>query len=174
MLAPTRNTQTTVQKLVVDWIALEIPENGYSTILSYNLVWDAGSNGQHWTNLIGYETDTLVKRYQVATGLEPGNWYQLKVKAKNAFGWSDYSDVLEIKAATWPEAGTAVTTQVDEVSGDIQITWVEPYDNADTITQYEVLIESRLDGTWVEICSDEGITRSCMLSMNDLISTYGY
>jgi len=63
MKAPTRNSQTNVRKLVVDWIGLSIPESGYSTVLSYNLVWDAGSNGTSWINLIGYETDTLVKRF---------------------------------------------------------------------------------------------------------------
>jgi hypothetical protein len=54
MATPTRDSTTTIKKLVVDWIALAAPENGYSTILSYNLVWDAGTDGVTWTSLIGF------------------------------------------------------------------------------------------------------------------------
>jgi hypothetical protein len=121
MATPTRDATTTIQKLVVDWIALAAPENGYSTVLSYNLVWDAGTNGVTWTSLIGFETDSLVKRFQVVNGISAGTLYQLKVRAKNAFGWSEYSEVLNIKAATWPQIGSAVTTIVDSTSGDITV-----------------------------------------------------
>jgi len=63
MYAPTRNSLTSTKKLVIEWISLSIQESGYSTVLSYNLVWDAGSNGDSLINLIGDETDTLVKRF---------------------------------------------------------------------------------------------------------------
>jgi len=40
MLAPTRNSETSGDKIVVDWSVLVAPDNGDSSILSYNLVWD--------------------------------------------------------------------------------------------------------------------------------------
>ena len=41
MIAPTRHsvreTTTTISKIVVDWLPLVSPENGYVSIVSYNL-----------------------------------------------------------------------------------------------------------------------------------------
>jgi len=41
-----------------------------------------------------------------------------------------------IKAATWPEVGSAIKSSIDEFSGDIIVVWDEPYDNADSITYF--------------------------------------
>lgn len=43
MAAPTRGSGTSTTKLVIDWTALTYPSNGNSAILSYHLVWDAGT-----------------------------------------------------------------------------------------------------------------------------------
>jgi hypothetical protein len=59
MAIPTRDSSTTIYTIVVNWIALDIPENGYSTIESYNLQWDRGTKGVTWYNLIGYDSDVL-------------------------------------------------------------------------------------------------------------------
>jgi hypothetical protein len=40
---PVRGSGTTTTKLVIQWTALVYPDNGNSDILSYNLVWDAGT-----------------------------------------------------------------------------------------------------------------------------------
>jgi hypothetical protein len=45
MATPTRNSQTTIEKLVVDWLALDVPDSGYATVNSFNLEWDAGTDG---------------------------------------------------------------------------------------------------------------------------------
>lgn len=37
MGAPVRLSTTTVQSLFVEWTPLNVPENGFSTVLSYNL-----------------------------------------------------------------------------------------------------------------------------------------
>jgi len=64
MLAPTRNdTLTSTLKLVVDWVALTAPQNGYSDIQSYNLQWFAGNKSSTnitWINLVGLEADQLI------------------------------------------------------------------------------------------------------------------
>ena len=51
------------------------------------------------------------------------------MRAKNYWGWSEFSDELEIKSATYPDRMAAVATQVNEASGGVRIDWVEPYDN---------------------------------------------
>lgn len=67
MNSPTRNPQTNTVKIVVDWLP---PANdGYSEILSYNLQWDAGTDGENWTNLVGFQTNSLVKTFTVAQGV---------------------------------------------------------------------------------------------------------
>lgn len=64
MAAPTRNAATNTVQIVVDWLA---PENdGFNTIVSYNLQWDSGTEGETWSNLIGFNTESLDKTYTVA------------------------------------------------------------------------------------------------------------
>lgn len=51
MQAPSRNSATNVNTLVVDWIALEGDDTGSSTIDSYNLQWDKNTNAVEWEDL---------------------------------------------------------------------------------------------------------------------------
>jgi hypothetical protein len=62
MQVPTRDDLTTTVRLVVNWLALSVPDDGYSPIQSYNLQWDSGTSANGnlvWSDLIGYETDFL-------------------------------------------------------------------------------------------------------------------
>jgi hypothetical protein len=70
--------------------------------------------------------------------LDEGLQYQFKVRARNYWGWAEFSDILSIKTATWPDEMLAVTTSVDVATGGIRIDWKEPFDNKQTITAYEV------------------------------------
>jgi len=88
MATPTRDSLTTTHKIIVNWIALDTPENGYSTIESYNLQWDRGTKGVTWYNLIGYDSDVLDTSYETVNTLVAGSTYKFKVRAKNFFGWS--------------------------------------------------------------------------------------
>ena len=65
MAVPVRDPSTTTSVLVINWLALGIPENGYSEILSYNLQWDRGTyaTSETWYNLIGYDEATLVTTF---------------------------------------------------------------------------------------------------------------
>jgi hypothetical protein len=71
-----------------------VPENGYSTVLSYNLQWDMGTGGATWYNLIGYDTSNLATTFQSVNKLQAGNWYRFKIRARNAFGWGAFSSIL--------------------------------------------------------------------------------
>jgi hypothetical protein len=59
----------------VDWTALIDPDNGGSTITSYNLVWDSGSGGVTFTDLIGISPSSTVTTYTVTTGITAGSSY---------------------------------------------------------------------------------------------------
>jgi hypothetical protein len=53
MLTPTRDASSDGQEIVVNWLTLTTPANGDSAILSYNLVWNAGS-GITDQNVVGF------------------------------------------------------------------------------------------------------------------------
>ena len=146
LLAPTRNAETNTIQIVVDW---QPPTNdGFSDIVSYNLQWDSGSEGATWTNLIGFNTESLAQTYTVAQGVAFGDQYRFKVRAKNYWGWSDFSESLVIKSATYPDPMVPLTTEVDAATGDVKFSWIAPYNNEQEITAYEILINDINGDQW--------------------------
>jgi titin len=77
-------------------------ETGGSTILSYNLQIDDGNQG-NFVDLYGITSDTLLNTLTV-TGLSKGKNYRIRYRAKNIYGWGDWSPVSTILAATIPLA----------------------------------------------------------------------
>ena len=58
------------------WTAVgTAPQNGGSVVLSYNLVYDSGTNGLVWTSLVGLSANYLSTSYTVSTGIVPGSSY---------------------------------------------------------------------------------------------------
>ena len=147
MLPPTRNPETSTVQIVVDWLP---PVNdGYSDIVSYNLQWDSGTEGETWTNLIGFNTEEISFTYTVAQGVAYGDQYRFKVRSKNYWGWSEFSESLIIKSATYPDPMVPITTEVDEATGDVKIMWTAPYNNEQEITAYEILINDKTGDVWM-------------------------
>lgn len=140
------------------------PNDGYSPVQSYNLQWDKGTNGFEWVNLIGFNNENLALTYTVASYLTPGDYYQLKVRAKNYWGWSEFSDVLTIRAATWPSNMAALTTSVIDSTGYVKIQWVKPYDNAQLITSYNVQFADSTGTNWLEILDHCDASKSTFVS----------
>ena len=61
MQIPTRGYSTSITTLYIDWLALTGDDTGSAAIDSYNLVWDAGTDGVTFSDLIGadpYSTAT--------------------------------------------------------------------------------------------------------------------
>lgn len=101
---PRRGSDSSSSQIQVEWDALVSPNNGDSTILSYNLQWDAGTSGVTWTDLIGHTTAYTSLSYTISTGIVPGNFYSFRVKSRNKYGSSpDYSPVVSFIAASQPE-----------------------------------------------------------------------
>jgi hypothetical protein len=120
--------------------------NGGSSVTSAALYWDSGTNEVEWTELIGETADSLASSFTVNTGIQRSSFYHFKTRTKNIFGWSEYSDVLEVKAATRPQVMTSVTTTI---FNPLRISWVAPDDMGDTITAYIIEVEAH-DGSYVE------------------------
>mmetsp|Transcript_9442 Transcript_9442/g.8981 ORF Transcript_9442/g.8981 Transcript_9442/m.8981 type:complete len:609 (+) Transcript_9442:2746-4572(+) len=73
---PTDGAGTTQSSIQVDWADYpSAPENGGSSVTSYNVQWDSGTGGVTWTNLAGFSTDSLALTYTVTSGVVPGTSY---------------------------------------------------------------------------------------------------
>lgn len=68
MSSPTRLSTSTVSRFDLSWTALTSPSNGLSPILSYFLEWDAGTNGNTWSEIVGYSPFSTATTYSVTGG----------------------------------------------------------------------------------------------------------
>jgi hypothetical protein len=102
----------------------------------------------------------------------------VRVRAKNYWGWGEWSDVLLIKASSVPEQVSTATTAIDEATGGLRVEWTEPFDNSDEITEYEIEAKTS-SGDWLSICdgSDAQVvaTLRCIVDMSVLTepTTFG-
>jgi hypothetical protein len=82
-----------VSTLIIDYPTLSGEYTGGSTILSLHLQWDKGTGGETWTTLIGDNPYSTSVTYTYSSGLiESGRIYKFRYRAKNVFGWGEYSE----------------------------------------------------------------------------------
>jgi len=96
-------------------------ETGGTQILSYNVQWDLGSDGAHFSTLVGYSTTYSFNTYSTSANLQAGKTYQIKVRAKNYWDWGPFSEVLTIKASDVPEKMDPVMTSIDPATGGVRV-----------------------------------------------------
>lgn len=92
-------------------------------------------------------SNLLFKEY-VATGLTTGSIYSFKVRARNAFGFSDFSEPVAILAAQIPDRPAAPVTTFDRTV--VIIDWAAPFSQGSPITGYKVLIRHADGATFSE------------------------
>jgi len=107
--------------------------------------------------------------------------YKFRVRSKNAMGWSVFSNIANIQAASLPANPSVMTTSIDSVTGGVVVSWTAPYNNAQTIEKYQVLIFNKITNDWTEdntYCNGSDSTilakRNCTFPMQVLRDTYGY
>ena len=59
--------------------------------------------------------------YSISARIQVGKSYQVRVAAKNYWGWGNFSEVLSITAASFPERVAQPTTGIDEATGGLRI-----------------------------------------------------
>jgi len=72
------------------------------------------------------------------TGLTAGKTYELKVEARNSYGYSASSSVLTLLCAFVPDSPTTITTA--NVNDKVSVSWNAPVTNGSPITAYKILI----------------------------------
>lgn len=73
----TRGSQTSESQIEVFWSALTGTSTGGSSIDTYNLQWDAGSNGASWNDIHGQTgSESLALTYIQTSGITAGETYQ--------------------------------------------------------------------------------------------------
>ena len=85
--------------------------------------------GSSFTHLVGSKDSPFLDTYfSLTSGLVPGNYYNFKVKAMNAFGVSDFSEPVRVRAVSVPAAVSAVGFIQDY--DQIRISWSAPDNHA--------------------------------------------
>lgn len=160
------------------WSTIGSPQDGDSTVTSYSLEWDVGSEGQSWVREIGYLSNSLATTYTVTENIVIGKDYQFRLRAKNIWGWGAYSTISTIKAARVPIQMSAPATSVDADSGDLVISWTQPDPQGSAITSYFIEIAHSDGLAWSEYestCNGEDPSLlECAVPMTDLALTYNY
>lgn len=182
MNSPTRGSSTSTSQIQVDWTALTSPSDGYSTITSYHLQWDSGTSGATFSDLLGSTIDSTALTFTVSSSVIGGSNYQFRVRAKNYWGWGDYSSAVTIKASAAPDQMAAVTTSIDSTTGGVKIEWIAPNSNSDSISAYLIEILDTTDATWTADTTNCDGSNSviasnlyCVIPMSTLIiAPYSY
>ena len=71
--------------------------------MSYSLEIDDGTGGD-FTTVVGQFSNYLLTEFKIVNDIEKGTLYRLRYRAMNKIGWSDYSPIVYILAATVPKA----------------------------------------------------------------------
>jgi len=141
---------TTESQVELVWEALvTAAETGGSPILSYNAQWDQGNAGP-FENLVGYLSDFAATGFTVTSGISPGAEYRFRVRAKNMWGWGEYSSVLTAAPSAAPEQMGPVVTALEPTTGAVALSWTPPADNAAPITAYSIEVLDHDGLAWSE------------------------
>lgn len=86
-----------------------VTDDGGSDITSYNLLMDDGLNGLLSSYSGDATNNSLTTEFTISNGIVKGRTYRFKYRVLNQIGWSDYSDMTYILAASVPEKPTTLT-----------------------------------------------------------------
>ena len=135
--------------------------------------WDKGTSGVEWVSLIGDFPFTTSTSYTINSNIISARTYKFKYRARNIFGWGEWSDQGDIYAASIPD--TIMPVVVELVGTDVEISWSpNTQDNGSPISAYKIEIQT-VEGDFVEdsLCdgsSDETfVSKVCSIPMEFFI-----
>jgi len=108
---------------------------GGAAIIDYRV--NIAEQGQSYSVVATGVTSTS---YTV-TGVTAGKTYELKVEARNSYGYSASSSVLTLLCAFIPDSPTTITTT--NVNDKVSVTWSEPVANGSPNTALKIFIRGK-------------------------------
>lgn len=109
------------------------------TLKALNLQMDGGGDGIY-KDLIGPEPTCLDPIFTVLTGINPGTTYLFRYRVMNDFGWSDFSPVTAIAAASVPSSPPKPVV-VSVSSTQVQLSFSQPsFDGGSPLSKYELYV----------------------------------
>lgn len=132
LLTSTSSIQALINPLFGDY-------TGGSPIISYQIDYDKSTNAAEWQELKGFSSNDI-SLSAIKTGLIISQPYQVRYRAKNIFGWGEYSERITILTIMVPNQPAPVTTGV--VGANVKFMWTQPSSNGSAITSYNLIILS--------------------------------
>ncbi|KAK8788727.1 hypothetical protein V5799_021505 [Amblyomma americanum] len=116
-------TQVTSRSLTVSWL---VPYSGNSPVLKY-LVEHKALLSSSLQNVNQAATTDPAEHSYVVTGLEPSTTYELRIRAINAIGQSDFSDPIVATTSQEAPSGSPRDIKVSPTgSRTLHVTWKPP------------------------------------------------
>jgi len=114
----------------------------------------------------------------VSSGISSAVNYKFKVRARNKWGWGQWSQIVSIRASTWPTVVAKPSTSIELSTGNVLITWIAPLHRGSSIEKYVIEFQNQANlAQWVEIldyCNGQLVTivlsRTCSVPMSKFIS----
>jgi titin len=149
-------------KITIDISAFPTSSNGGSEVTSFEIQWATGQTGP-FSSLVGASSPFTASTYTKSTGITKGQTYRFKYRAKNVHGFGSFSPILEVIAATVPQAPSRPDL-VSVTSSTISLKFKATEDNGGVlVSDYELWIDQGSAGsTFIQLTnyvySAEGFT----------------
>lgn len=156
------------KQVTVQFDALSTTEANGSPIISYSLEYRLGSTGDFTVYSGADGLATLIRKFTLtSTYVTKGNTYAFRYRAKNSYGWGDYSEISYITVAGAP----ATPDQLIVVVANSSLIEIELPGNGDDggspITAYEVSYAEGLTATTFSAFPNcDGTTSTCDLPLS--------
>lgn len=137
--------------------------------MSYELQIDNGQGGE-FRSLIGgeYALDSLETTFTIADGVESGDIYRFRYRSLNVNGWSPFSEITYIQAASNPQRPPA--PQFKDATGDsISLFLFETTQNGGAeVTGYELFRnEGGVSTNYIKITTYDGSSLDHTMTVDD-------
>jgi hypothetical protein len=107
------------RSITLRWDAMLAPASGNSDVLGYNIFWDMGSGNAASVELANVSSSTYTTS-QVVTG----RIYQLKVRARNLYGYGPFSEIVPSSAISVPQkSSTPIVSKDPTNSTRLKVSW---------------------------------------------------
>jgi hypothetical protein len=151
-----------------------VTANGGSNILSYGLEVDYGVG---FVPVAGDPVEQTLRTLIVTDNISSGQTYPVRYRAKNIFGWSDYSPSETVIASTVPSEPINIVTVNELLQTFITVQWDSVANTGGfgiEISSYTIKIMQK-DGLYSTPAGCDGIdpltvsSRSCKVEMDVLV-----